>query len=236
MNSGIVIWYNWCRKPIGHQLGFQGCSPTVKRSQNNRVHDFSVFLADHKNNHPTSSVSSPLWRLWSEGKWKKHEKHRCFRKKINKNLKLPTSISYHIFQPARYIQISHTTKVQMPQSWCLVCMCSSRSSRAMALRSYCWVKTMGFSWGFTDLLLGLPGLPHENHMKIQGIQIHHRVVSVHFRRKWQHSRCSYPEAARFGAFWIMIPAKMMDLNHQGVHQQEWFHHVWVKNLQSSPRS
>lgn len=120
MNSGIVIWYNWCdwcRKPIGHQLGFQGCSPTVKRSQNNRVHDFSVFLADHKNNHPTSSVSSPLRRLWSEGKWKKnHEKHRCFRKK--KNLKLPTS-KQHIFQPARYHQsTSPRYKCHRAGAWC----------------------------------------------------------------------------------------------------------------------
>ena len=31
----------------------------------------------------------------------------------------------------------------------------------------------------------------------------------------------------------MIPAGMIS-NHQGVHQQEWFHHVLVKNLESSP--
>lgn len=180
MNSGIVIWYNWCdwcRKPIGHQLGFQGCSPTVKRSQNNRVHDFSVFLADHKNNHPTSSVSSPLRRLWSEGKWKKTMKNIGVFAKKKWNYQLPSSISFNqpdITSPP--VQGTNATELVLGVHVLQQILATHFMATGFCipwpplLWSYCWVKTMGFSWGFTDLLLG------KNHMKIQAIQIHHRFV------------------------------------------------------------
>ena len=88
-----------------------------------------------------------------------------------KNLKVPTSISFN--QPDITYHQGHQSKVQMPQSWCLVCMCSSRSLRPILwlgfcipwpplLRSYCWVKTRVFPGHLLIYCWVYHGLPHEN--------------------------------------------------------------------------